>query len=52
MGEISKEAQESSLKLYGRACIENRIILCGQKSDGGGGFVEKKERKSEAEVVG
>ena len=34
------------------ACIEKRRRMFGQESDGDGGAVEKKERKSEAEVVG
>ena len=33
-------------------CIEKRIIICGQESDGGGGAREKKERNPEAEMVG
>ena len=34
------------------ACIETRRRICGQLSDGDGGAGEKKERKTEAEVVG
>ena len=33
-------------------CIEKRRRICGRKSDGDGGAWEKKERKTEAEVVG
>ena len=34
-------------------CVRGkRIIISGQKSDGDGGAGEKKERTSEAEVVG
>ena len=33
------------------ACIEMRR-MCRQKSDGGGGAVKTKERKTEVEVVG
>ena len=36
----------------GWSCIETRIIMCGQESDGDKGAVEEKERKSEAQVVG
>ena len=34
------------------ACIEKRRRIRGQESDGDGGAGEKKERTSEAEVVG
>ena len=34
------------------ACIENRIRICRQESDGDGGAGEKKERKTKAEVDG
>ena len=34
------------------ACIEKRRIIRRQGSDGDGGAREKKERKTEAEVVG
>ena len=34
------------------ACIEKGRRICGQENDGDRGAVEKKERKSEAEVVG
>ena len=34
------------------SCIEMRRRMCGKESDGDGGVVEGKERKSEAEVVG
>ena len=33
------------------ARIEKRIMICGQESDGDGGAGEKKERKTETEVV-
>ena len=32
-------------------CIEERIRICGQVIDGGGGAGETKEGKTEAEVV-
>ena len=35
-----------------RACIEKRIIICGQNGYGDGRAGEEKERKTEAEVVG
>ena len=47
VGEISKKVQESRLKWYGHVL---RRRICGQESDGGAG--EKRERKTEAEVVG
>ena len=34
------------------ACIEKRIIICGQESYDNGGAEEKKERKTEAGAVG
>ena len=34
------------------AGIEKRRRICGQESDGDGGAGEKKERKTEAEMVG
>ena len=34
------------------ACIEKRRIICGQESHGDGGAGEKKDRKTEAEMVG
>ena len=34
------------------ACIEKKIRICRQESDGDGGAGDKKERKTEAEVVG
>ena len=34
------------------ACIEKRRRIRRQKSDDDGGVIEKKERKTEAEVVG
>ena len=34
------------------ACIEKRRIICGQDSDGDVRAAEKKERKTEAEVIG
>ena len=47
MGEMSKKVLESRLKLYGK-----RRSICRQTSDGDGCAWEKKERKTEAEVVG
>ena len=38
VGEISKKVQETSLK-----CIEKRISMCRQESDGDRGAVEEKE---------
>ena len=49
VGEISKKLQESRLKRHGQVL---RRRICGQESDGDGGAGEKKERKTEAEVVG
>ena len=34
------------------ACIEKRRRICGQESDGDVGAGEKKERRTEMEVVG
>ena len=50
VGEISKKVQEGRLKWYGH--IEKRIRTRRQESDGDGGAMEKKERKTKAEVVG
>ena len=33
-------------------CIEKRILILRQESDGDGGAGEKKERKTKAELVG
>ena len=54
VGEISKKVQESRLYtvVVVWACIEKRRRICRQESDGDGGAGEKKERKTEAEVVG
>ena len=49
VGEISKKVQESRLKWYGHVL---RRQIRRQDSDGDGGAGEKKERKTEAEVVG
>ena len=50
-GDITKKVQEIRLRWYGhQSCIEKRRRMCGQESDGGA--EEKKERKTEAEVVG
>ena len=49
MGEISKKVQERKVVW---TCIEKRRRIFGQDGDGDGGAGEKKERKTEAEVVG
>ena len=50
VSEITKKVQEIRLKWCGP--IEKRRRICGQASDDDGGVEEKKERKTEAEVVG
>ena len=49
---IPKQVQECMLKWYWNICIGKRRRMRRQESDGDGDAGEKKEMKTEAEVVG
>ena len=51
VGEISKKVQESRLKCYGHVLRREDAYVGKSERDGDRGAGEKKERKTEAELV-